>query len=94
MAHSRDHQAKLLAIVTLEAEHQYLGSDEYQASRPWSRLDDLAQQAWSMKTCKALGISPERWRSAVSTWRHPGQSVKLLLGEMRELYPDNIDPAN
>lgn len=87
MAHSKEFQAKLLAIVSLEAEHQYLGSNDYRAAWPWSSLDDLNQQAWSWKACDALGVSPQQWRAAINACRTPGQSVKLLLSEMRVLYP-------
>lgn len=87
MPNSREYQAQLLAKVAQEAERQYVGSGDYSDAWPWSSLDDLNQQAWSWKACSALGISPEQWRSAVNICRISGQSVKLLLGEMRLLYP-------
>lgn len=87
MAHSKEYQARLLARVAQEAERQYLVSEDYVDAWPWNSLDDLNQQAWSWKACSVLGISPEQWRSAVNICRVPGQSVKLLLGEMRLLYP-------
>jgi len=89
--HSSADKARLLAIVALEAEHQYYGSNEYRASCPWSLLDDLAQQAWSMKACSALEITPETWRSAVEACRIPGQSVKQLLAEIRWGYTEKAE---
>lgn len=87
MAHSKEFQSQLLAKVSQEAERQYVASDEYRAAWPCSSLDDLNQQARSWKACNVLGISPQQWRTAVNVCRVPGQSVKLLLGEMRGLYP-------
>lgn len=87
MAHSKEYQAQLLAKVAKEAERQYLESENCADVCPRSSLDDLNQQAWSWKACSMLGISPEQWRSAVNICRIPGQSVKLLLGEMLHLYP-------
>lgn len=87
MAHSKKFQSQLLARVSQEAERQYVASDVYRTVGPWSSLDDLNQQAWSWKACSVLGISPQQWRTAVNVCRVPGQSVKLLLGEMRCLYP-------
>lgn len=87
MAHSKQYQAQLLAKVSREAERQYLQSNDHKPAWPWSSLNDLDQQAWSWKACAALDISPEQWRSAVNICRTPGQSVKLLLGEMRILHP-------
>ncbi len=87
MAHSKEFQSQLLARVSQEAERQYVASDEYRTAWPWSSLDDLNQQAWSWKACTVLGVSPQEWRTAVNVCRVPGQSVKLLLGEMRGLYP-------
>jgi len=85
VAHSTKFQAQLLAEVSREAERQYRRSDDYRPALPWCRLDDLDQQAWS-KACAALDISPEEWCSALDICRTPGQSVKLLLGEMRILH--------
>lgn len=87
MAHSKKYQAQLLARVSREAERQYVQSDDYEPVWPWSSLNDLDQQAWSWKACSTLDISPAQWRSAVKLCRTPGQSVKLLLGEMRILHP-------
>lgn len=77
--HSKTHKAKLIAIVALEAEHQYLAQEGSRGSRPWVYLDDLEQPAWALKACSVLGVEPEQWRSAVQDWLEPGQSVKQLL---------------